>query len=165
MGCNAPIDERESVLDGTILQTYSTQWFDFTVISVRTSKQIDQYLPYADAYQFLIVTILEKNTYNEAIPMSCWDFCLEAQALKEEDRWARSDFEGDPTIMPTQFILEPGESIAYDLIFCIPENLPSVGISYSEIDEKNQEGATFIVNFDVPPLQFMGHFPRSQKLL
>ncbi|MDR0949078.1 MAG: DUF4352 domain-containing protein [Lachnospiraceae bacterium] len=142
----------EDVTDGILSETYHTQWFDFTVKDVRSTTLFNQYSPYDETYQFLIVTIEETNTYKDPLPMSCWDYKLEADSLQEEDHWARSDFEEDPNIMPTQFELEPNETVTYELVYCIPIGLDEVTIVFTEIDEKDRVGATYRVKFTVPTL-------------
>jgi hypothetical protein len=150
-GCTAIQDMfRKDVLDGVVGQTYNTKWFDFTINEITTAEVYNEYLPPDESYQFVVVNITEENTFGEALSMSCWDFKLEAEGMKESDEYAREDFKDDPKVMPTSFELAPGSSVEYQLVFCVPKEIHDISLVYLEIDEDNKAGSTYQVNYTLP---------------
>jgi hypothetical protein len=141
---------RKDVLDGVVGETYETKWFAFTVNGVTTADTYNEYLPPDETYRFVVINLTEDNTFGEALSMSCWDFKLEAEGMKENDMYARNDFKDDPKVMPTSFELAPDESVDYELVYCVPKTIRDISLVYVEIDEDNKTGSTYRVNYTIP---------------
>ena len=130
---------------GELNKTYSTQWFDFTVKSIKTAYSYGEFYT-DDGWKFVIVRVSEKNTFNTAIPMSAYDFFLKAEGLEEEDGWPLSPLEGsEDTMMPEEFEIRIGGSAEYDVVFSIPDEITDISFIYEEIDDKQNVGATFTI--------------------
>jgi hypothetical protein len=150
-GCSSIQDMfRKDVLDGVVGVTYTTKWFDFTVNEITTTEVFNEYLPPDETYRFVVINITEKNTFGEALSISCWDYKLEADGMDENDMYARDDFKDDPNVMPTSFELASDESVDYDLVYCVPKAVRDVSLVYVEIDEDNKTGSTYRVNYTLP---------------
>lgn len=130
---------------GELNKTYSTQWFDFTIKTIKTAYDYNGYSA-NEGYKFVVVDVTEKNTFDEPIPMSVDDFEMHAVGLEEIDQWPLDPFEDEPgRMMPWEFDLAVGETVNYDVVFVIPEDIYDVEFIYIEIDEYDQIGATFTI--------------------
>lgn len=128
---------------GELNKQYSTKWFDFTVKSIRTAYEYAEYEA-DEGYKFVIVEISETNTFDEKIPMSAYDFVINADNLSEEDSWPIEPL--DDKMMPENFDLAVGENAEYDVVFLIPDEIIDVRFIYVELDENEKIGATFTIN-------------------
>ena len=129
---------------GVLDKSYSTQWFDFTVHSIKTAYT------YADfetdeGWKFVIIDVSETNTFGEPIPMSAYDFELAAEGLEEEDSWPLAPLEDAEKMMPEEFELAHGESARYDVVFVIPDEIIDISFIYVELDENDNTHATFTI--------------------
>lgn len=128
---------------GELNTTYSTQWFDFNVKDIRASDEYGGYPAY-DGYKYVIATVEETNTFDESIPMGASDFYVSADGLEEEDTYPYESF--DDKMMPDEFQLDVGETVEYDVVFEIPEEIVDIRFIYIEVDDTDHVGATFTIN-------------------
>lgn len=147
-GCGNAAESISNFIKGDVTgemnKTYATQWFEFTVKGIKVASQYDGTLPEEEGYKYVVVTVSETNTFSEAIPMGFTDFYLEAEGLLEEDQWGYHPFAD--TMMPYEFMLEEGETVEYDVVFSIPNEITEISFVYIEIDEEENIGATFRIN-------------------
>jgi uncharacterized protein YceK len=127
---------------GELNKTYSTQWFDFTIKTIKTAYEYAGYEA-GDGYKFVDVVVSETNTFEEPIPMGYWDFELAAEGLPEEDTVPLEPL--DETCMPEEFVLKVGETEEYHVLFTIPDEITDISFIYEEIDEDDNVGATFTI--------------------
>jgi hypothetical protein len=136
----------EGNVTGELNKTYSTQWFDFTVKTIKTAYEYAGY-DAGDGYKFVDVIVSETNTFDEPIPMGYWDFELAAEGLPEEDTIPLEPL--DETCMPEEFTLEVGETAEYHVLFTIPDEITEISFIYEEIDEEDNVGATFTIKHEL----------------
>ena len=131
---------------GELNTSYSTQWFDFTVKSIKSGYTYGD-CDADDGWKFVVVRVSETNTFSEPIPMGIFDFYLEAEGLAEEDSWPLSPLEGsEDTMMPDEFELDIDETAEYDVVFIIPDEITEISFIYEEYDEDGNIGVTFTIN-------------------
>ena len=148
-GCGDVGSNIKSFLKGDVVgemnKTYSTQWFDFTIKSIKSAYVYENY-EVEEGYKFVLVRVSETNTFHEPIPMSCSDFYLDAVGIIEEDKYPYSPFEDeDSMMMPAEFTLSLNETVEYDVVFSIPDNIMEISFIYEEIDIEENIGATFTI--------------------
>ena len=147
------IDSASSAIDnllsgnvtGEIGKSYSTQWFSFTVKSIKSVPEYAGYTP-AEGMQLIDVVVTEKNIFNQTIPMGTSDFYL------DENSWPDYIYPMDPlddTMMPIEFDLAVGETAEYHMVYEVPAEFSAMMLLYTEIDVTETEGATFTINFTV----------------
>ena len=130
---------------GVLNKEYSTQWFDFTVHSIKTAYEYKEYEA-ESGWKFVIVNVSETNTFGEPIPMSVWDFQLFGDGIEEEDTWGLEPFDDvENNMMPAEFYLEDGEEVNYDVVFVIHDEVTDVSFVYLEIADDDSTYATFTV--------------------
>lgn len=147
--------EDDSVRYGAVGDTLSTEWFDFSVDSVRSC---DQYGDYAagDGSRLVVASLTLKNTCGSAVEMWGDDFVL---------LWDDPDEDGgidiplpaglDDGQFPDQYTLENRETKTGELVFEVPAEQEELTLGFQEIyvDEENPdneegiEGKTFFVTF------------------
>ena len=148
-GCSKVVEGVRQVLSGNVSgeigKSYSTQWFDFTVKSV---KEVDSYAGYEPeaGYRFIAVDILETGAFDEPITMGTFDFYMDADTFFEYI-WPLDPF--DDSMMPSEFMLEKGETVEYIMVYVIPEEAPNLKLMYTEIDIEDNEGVTFTINLNL----------------
>jgi hypothetical protein len=126
---------------GEVDKVYSTEWFNF---AVRSIEKVDEYAGYSAEEGFILLDVVveELNTFSEDIPMGTFDFYLDS------DTFIDYIFPLDPlddTMMPTEFSLSPSEDVKYHLLYEIPDGVADLRLMYTEIDEEDNEGATFTI--------------------
>lgn len=146
-GSGTTLDSVKSFLKGDVVgelnKSYSTKWFDFTVKSIKTAYTYGDY-DAEQGYKFVIVTVSETNTFDEPIAMGAYDFEIAADGLLEEDRYPYAPF--TDKMMPEEFELAVDETVEYDVVFIIPDEIIDIRFIYVEIDENENIGATFTIN-------------------
>jgi hypothetical protein len=75
--------------------------------------------------------------------MGTFDFHITADGLSEDDSIAYEAWVD--SMMPDEFYLEVGETVEYDVVFGIPDEIMEIGFVYIEIDENDGIGATFTI--------------------
>lgn len=126
---------------GEIGKTYSTQWFEFTVKSI---EKVDSYAGYKAQNGFELYSVLmnEKSTFDEEIPMGTVDFYMDTDSFEE---YIYPIDPLDNTMMPLEFALNKGDVAEYYMVYEIPADTKGLMLCYTEIDEKETEGALFTI--------------------
>ena len=129
-------------IKGETGKTYGTQWFEFTIDSI---KAVDSYSGYSaeKGYRLIDVLVTEKCTFDQAIPMGTFDFYMDS---KDFEDYIYPINPLDDTMMPEEFDLAPGETVSYHMVYEIPEHAPDLKLIYTEWDEEEKEGATFTID-------------------
>jgi hypothetical protein len=136
--------------EGVVGKVYKTQWFNFEVRDYEVMYEYNE-IPSYDGFKYVVFTIWEKNTFEEAIPMAPMDFELESPSLDYNDTlpYGSSAFGYYEKCMPDSFMLDPKEEVEYEVVFEIPEDIMEVAIFYLEIDAEEKEGAKFRIPIDL----------------
>jgi hypothetical protein len=129
---------------GKIGREYNTRWFGFTVESAR---MVDEYAGYepAEGNALLDVVLSEKNTFDDGISMSSWDFYVDATDF-EDYAWPIDA--ADETMMPDEFELAPGESVKYHVVYEVPAGAEEMSLVYREEDENDKTFRTFSIKIN-----------------
>ena len=69
--------------EGEVGETMSTAWFDFNVTSATLYSEYNGNTP-SEGYQFLVLEMWLKNTFNESVPMYWYDFPVD---WDDPDAW------------------------------------------------------------------------------
>ncbi len=143
-GCTEVQSFLKGDVTGELDKTYSTQWFDFSVNSIETAYEYGGET-LEEGYKFVIAEVTERNTFDEAIPMSCYDFEINGEGIEGEDIYPADPeyFSLSVLMMPSEFQLEVDEIIVKDVVFVIPEDVLDIQFVYIELDEDQNVGATF----------------------
>ena len=128
---------------GEINKTYSTQWFSFTVKSIET---VSEYAGHTapEGMKLISVLVEETNIFGSTIPMGTMDFYVDEVSLLD---YIYPISPLDETMMPDEFDLAADETAEYYMIFEVPADISDYMLMYTEIDENNDIGATFTINF------------------
>jgi hypothetical protein len=127
---------------GEVGKTYSTQWFNFSVLSIDKVTEYAGYKP-EESNILVDVKIAELCTFNEDTDMSYNDFYLDSDSFEE---YVFPIEPLDDTMMPEEFTLKPKEKVEYHIVYEFPEETKGLKLMYTEIDEAENEGATFTIN-------------------
>jgi hypothetical protein len=122
-------------------ETYQTKWFEFTVPSIEKVADYAGRRAEKD-HQLYKVQISVKNNREEPIPMGTFDFYMDAPDF-DEYIWAIPPL--DDSMMPEDFILEPGNTVQYVMIFEVPIGAANLSFSYTESDASGNDGATYSI--------------------
>ena len=148
-GCSKVVETVRQVMsgdvNGEIGKSYSTQWFDFTVLAVDEESSYAGYEP-APGYRLIVVYISETGAFDEPVPMGTYDFYMDADTFYDY-MWPLDPF--DDAMMPLEFDLPKGVTVRYDMVYEIPEVAPNLKLLYTEFDETDREGATFTIKLDL----------------
>ena len=148
-GCSKVIEGVRQVLSGNVSgeigQSYSTQWFDFTVKSVKEASSYAGYEP-EPGYRFIVVDISETGAFDEPVTMGTFDFYMDADNFRYY-LWPLDPF--DDSMMPMEFMLAKGETVEYIMVYEIPDEAPNLKLLYTEIDIEDNEGVTFTINLNL----------------
>ncbi|MDR3086184.1 MAG: hypothetical protein LBU47_07725 [Christensenellaceae bacterium] len=129
---------------GKVGETYRTEWFNFSISSI---KQVESYAGYAPEEGNLLydVVITELSTFDEAIPMGTFDFFMLMDGT-EEPVFPMDPLNGDETMMPAEFDLSPDESVTYHMVYEVPKDAKGLKLMYIELYENSEEqGTTFTI--------------------
>lgn len=155
-GCSSTGDQLSSVMDtvgsavaqmlsgdvtGEVGKAYATQWFDFTVESI---KFVEEYAGYRaeDGNELVDVLLTETGTFAEPSPMGTFDFSIYSPS-RDENYWPISPL--DDTMMPDEFDLAKDETVKYHMVYEVPEGLSDLALMYVEVDEEENIGVTFTI--------------------
>ena len=132
-------------ITGEIGVTYATDWFDFTIDSV---KKVGEYAGYAaeSGYQLVAVKITETGTFDEPSPMGTFDFYMDSVTF---DEYVYPLEALDDTMMPEEFMLAKDQTVSYYMIYEIPEDFSDLKLIYVEVDETNATGNVFTINLSL----------------
>ena len=142
------LDDGSYYYEGAIGSTMRTAWFDYSIDSAyTTTDSIGGYTP-DDGNALVVVEMTIKNTFNQSIPMSNWDFDIE---------WGDGDYDfaypievSEPVMtdqFPSEYTLESGKTRSGYLIFEVPEGTEDFGVGFVEYYEDETEGNGFWVYF------------------
>ena len=139
----------EGYAGGRIGDTFRTEFFDFTVDSVRS---VDSYEGYTESENtdLLDVVITVKNTFGEELPMFNSDFQIQWHDLgdKDEDFGFGIIFPESETVMPEEYTQKRAETVTYHIIYEVPEEADEFSVSYLEYYEDDTTGDVFFCFFE-----------------
>jgi len=131
-------------VNGGIGKTYTTQWFDFTVESIKGVSEYAGYVPEeGNILVDIVVTVV--CTFDDKVPMGIYDFYVDHISFADYvyPLEARED-----TMMPEEYFMNKGETVTYHVVYEIPDGLDEVSLYYVEINELDEEGATFRIGIN-----------------
>ena len=114
---------------GDIGRTFSTMFFDYTVVSAGSPAEYDGYTA-QDGNKLLVVRVRVKNDFGSTLPMYDTDFPLFWGNDDNEYSWAVDAFNDD--MMPLEWELEDGEEATWDMLFEVPADRMDFSLSYLE---------------------------------
>jgi hypothetical protein len=124
---------------GNIGVLYATKWFTFTVNSMSTNASFENYNA-ADGYTLVIANVTITNTFGATQPFGTFDWFVDDESL------TRYIYPLDPlgsNMMPTQFDLNDGDTVTYNVVIEYPSDLADPYFMFVEVDEENNLGAAF----------------------
>ena len=139
----AKADPNAGEPNGEVGKTYETKWFTFSVDAMSKTPSYKG-IEAAEGSTFLVCTVTETNNWEgqESIPMSSEDFYVTREGWAEpvgpEPAW-------DDAMMPLSFDLAPEETVTYDVVFNIPDDTADIQFVYVEVNENQDEFATFTI--------------------
>lgn len=140
---------------GSVGDTMSTQWFDFTVNSV--SAYGNEYLGYTTerGLRLLVVNVTIENTFDDVNPMFDDDFSISWGGPDGYYDYPVTDAESlSDDILPSEYYMNPGDKVTGDLLFEVPAEETDLTISYVEIDDQDNVYDTFNVSFQVDAFEY-----------
>ena len=124
---------------------YDTQWFSFTVESI---KAVDEYAGYTadEGNQLYDVVVTETGTTaGQVLPMGTFDWVMDETSWPEYV-WPLDPIEGRDEMMPLEFDLANGESVTYHMVFDVPVTASGLNLIYREIDTEDTVHLTFTIS-------------------
>lgn len=140
---------------GSVGDTMSTQWFDFTVNSV--SAYGNEYLGYtADrGYRLLIVNVTIENTFDDVNPMFYSDFTIDWGSSDDYYDYPLQNAESlSDDFLPDTYYMNPGDKVTGNLLYEIPAEETDLKLSYVEIDDQDTVYDTYTVRFQVDAFEY-----------
>lgn len=144
--------------EGTIGDTLSNMFFDFTVNSAAVADEYDGYTP-ADGSKLVVCSMTLENDFGEDLPMYDSDFQIQWVEGDEDYAWSlnpvSTDEDGMPTNsqMPLEWTMADGAVETYDIVFEVPADISDFVIVYLEqyVDQDGNEGEgqLYSVSFSV----------------
>ena len=137
---------------GSIGDTLSTKWFDFTVDDAYSCGQYQGYTP-SEGYKLVVVTVTLKNDCGQLVDMWGEDFVL---------MWGDDDDSFDLDIplpaglsgdqFPDEYVLDVNETKSGVMVFEAPREFQNFTVGFmeffdSDTDPDGEEGDTFFVDF------------------
>ena len=114
---------------GDIGRTFSTMFFDYTVVSAYSPAVYDGYKA-AAGNKLLVVRVRVKNDFGSTLPMYDTDFPLFWGNGDYEYSWAVDAFNDD--MMPLEWELADGQEATWDMLFEVPADRVDFSLSYLE---------------------------------
>ena len=114
---------------GDIGRTFSTMFFDYTVVSVESPAAYDGYTA-ESGNKLLVVRVRVKNDFGSTLPMYDTDFPLFWGNGDYEYSWAVDAFNGN--MMPLEWELADGQEATWDMLFEVPADRMDFSLSYLE---------------------------------
>ena len=134
----------EGNVKGEVGKTYATQWFEFTIDSIKKIDSIEGYSPEEGNILVDVVATL-KGTFEEPSIMGTSDFYMDSDTFADYV-WALSPL--NESMMPDEYYLDTDETVTYHMIFEVPDGLSDLKIMYTEIDIDNTIYATFVIDIN-----------------
>lgn len=133
---------------GDINRTFSTMFFDFTVVYAYSPAEYHGYTAQS-GNKLLVVGVKVKNDFGEALPMYSDDFQIEWGPGDYDYDWAVEAFHEN--MMPPEWELADGGEVTYDMLFEVPLGQNDFSLTYLEIyvDRfgRDQTGDWYAANF------------------
>lgn len=134
--------------DGDLGRTFSTLFFDYTVVSAERTAEYDGHTP-ADGKDLLVLSVKVKNDFGSTLPMYDTDFQLQWGEGDEDFAWAVDAF--NDKMMPLEWELEDKKEITYDMLFEVPKDQKNFSLvyleEYTDKDGNEKTGDFFSANF------------------
>jgi len=137
-------------IEAEIGNTYTTQWFDFTVEHI---KRIDGYANQVpqNGYMLINVLITKRGTFYDTspVPVGIFDFYMNSSAFEERIYPINplSDY-----MMPREFNLFYNETVTFHMIYEVPKDVPDLTLVHTEWDETDRKGASFSISINLNEL-------------
>ncbi len=140
-------DTEEGLFYGELNNVMRNVFFDFIVTDPQRLTEKDGYRA-SEGYQLLCVTIEERNTFGETLPMFLADYQIQ---WGEGDSDFANPLTGlqDEQVMPDSFELNPDETVIYQVVFEVPQDITEFELVYLEEFADETVGDLFIVRFQV----------------
>lgn len=136
--------------NGDIGHTFSTMFFDYTVVSAESTMEYDGYTP-GNGNKLVVLSVKVKNDFGSTLPMYDTDFQLQWGEGEDDFAWAVDAFNND--MMPLEWELEDGKTATYDMLFEVPAGITEFSLCYlEEYTDRNgneQRGDFYSANFAV----------------
>lgn len=132
-------------IEGDLGDKMSTAWFDFTVESATLCAMYDGYSS-NPGYQFLVMDVSLKNTFNEAVPMYDSDFDVEWDDPDSFELPLWMTVNGEE-LTEEEYMLPYHGSADITMIFEVPEGVEDFIVYFDEYYEDDTAGEVFAVYF------------------
>ncbi len=136
---------------GDIGRTFSTMFFDYTVVSAESPAEYDGYTP-AEGNRLLVLRVRVKNDFGSTLPMYDTDFQLQWGPGDYDYAWAVDAFNDE--MMPLEWELADGREATYDMLFEAPAGQNDFSLvyleEYTDADGNDQTGEFFSADFTLP---------------
>ncbi len=146
----------KSTTEGRIGDSIRTDFFEFTVNSAYLCSEFEGRAA-SEGTELLVVDATVKNTFNESIPMSDWDFQAQWGEDDDDEAYAfpiTSDPETGEEIaavsedqLPYEYDLGVDERVEGLLVYEVPEGYKDFSISTQDIYSDGTTGDTYFVYF------------------
>lgn len=135
---------------GDIGRTFSTMFFDYTVLSAESPAEYYGYTA-EDGSKLVVVRVSVKNDFGSTLPMYDTDFILFWGNGSGEGTYAVDAF--NDKMMPLEWELADGKEATWDMLFEVPAGKMDFSLSYlEEYTDRNgndQEGDWYDANFTI----------------
>lgn len=140
---------------GSVGDTMSTQWFDFTVNSAAAyGNEYEGYFA-ERGYQLLVVNVTIKNTFNDVNPMFYSDFTVVWGSSDDYYDFPLQNAESlSDDFLPDTYNMDPGDEVTGNLLFEIPAAETNFKLSYVEVDDADNIYDTYTVSFQVDAFEY-----------
>lgn len=140
---------------GSVGDTMSTQWFDFTVNSaVAYGNEYEGYSA-ERGYQLLVVNVTIKNTFNDVNPMFYSDFTVVWGSSDDYYDYPLQNAESlSDDFLPDTYNMDPGDEVTGSLLYEIPAAETNFKLSYVEVDDEDTVYDTYTVSFQVDAFEY-----------
>lgn len=140
---------------GTVGDTMSTQWFDFTVNSATAYGNEYEGYSAESGYQLLVVNVTIKNTFNDVNPMFYSDFTIVWGSSDDYYDYPLQNAESlSDDFLPDTYYMDPGDEVTGNLLFEIPAAETDFKLSYVEVDDEDNVYDTYTVSFQVEAFEY-----------
>lgn len=130
-------------IEGDLGDKMSTAWFDFTVESATLCAMYDGYSS-NPGYQFLVMDVSLKNTFNEAVPMYDSDFDVEWDDPDSFEFPLWMSVNGEE-LTEEEYELPYHGSLDITMVFEVPEGIEDFILYFDEYYEDDTAGDVFAV--------------------
>lgn len=140
---------------GSVGDTMSTTWFDFTVNSADAYGNEYEGYSAERGYQLLVVNVTIENTFNEVNPMFYSDFTVVWGSSDDYYDYPLQNAESlSDDFLPDTYYMDPGDKVTGSLLYEIPADETDFKLSYVEVDDEDNVYDTFTVSFQVDAFEY-----------